>query len=37
MDVLSSMMLMESGLFLIVAVGGYFLVYALVHRKLNLT
>ena len=37
MDVLSSMMLMESGLFLIVAVGGYFLMYALVHRKLNLT
>ena len=37
MDVLSSMMLMESGLFLIVAVGGYFLMYVLVHRKLNLT
>ena len=35
--VFSSMMLMESGLFLIVAVGGYFLMYALVHRKLNLT
>lgn len=37
MDVFSSMMLWNGGLFLIVAVGGYFLTHWLVSRKLNLT
>lgn len=37
MDVFSSMMLWNAGLFLIVAVGGYFLTHWLVSRKLNLT
>lgn len=37
LSVLSSMMLWTSGVFLVVAVGGYFLMYWLVHRKLNLT